>query len=188
LGIGTIRPSGDESTTIIASCFIPAGEAGSACHQDSFVAKWLFTVLSLATGYKGGEVTSLFFIGASAGYSVASWFGVGVAHTQLFASVGFVSVFGAAANVPLASTIMACELFGGRHVIYYAIACFIAYVVSGQSGIYMTQLRNRNKMAKRRGSYSGASGVSTVGRGGSKGGEAKANPNSSAAAAAASKV
>lgn len=146
LGIGTIRAE-DETppAVIIASCFYPAGDAASACHQYSFVLKWIFTVLSLAFGFKGGEVTSLFYIGASCGFSAAVWLGV-PADTDLFASVGFVSVFAAAANTPLASTLMACELFGGTHVAYYAVGCFTAYVASGQAGIYKTQKRDLDKM------------------------------------------
>ena len=145
LGIGTIRPSGDTDTVIIGTCF----STETACHDYSFVAKWIFTVVSLAIGFKGGEVTSLFFIGASCGYAVAQWLNVS-GDTQLFASIGFVSVFGAAANTPLASTVMACELFGGTHVIYYAIGCYVAYAVSGQSGIYHAQLREQKKLVSYR--------------------------------------
>ena len=146
LGIGTIRPSDDPpAAVIIRSCFYPADDARSACHQYSFVAKFVFTVVSLAFGFKGGEVTCLFYIGASCGFSVAAWFGV-PADTGLFASVGFVAVFAAAANTPLASTIMACELFGGTHVAYYALGCFTAYVASGQAGIYKAQRHEQAKM------------------------------------------
>ncbi len=34
---------------------------------------------------------------------------------------------------------MGIELFGATHVVYIAAACFIAYLCSGHSGIYLSQ-------------------------------------------------
>jgi H+/Cl- antiporter ClcA len=58
---------------------------------------------------------------------------------DLFAALGFIAVFAGATNTPLACTFMGIELFGGEHVLYYAVACFIAYYFSGHSGIYTSQ-------------------------------------------------
>ena len=61
------------------------------------------------------------------------------APVDLFAALGFVAVFAGATNTPLACTLMGIELFGSHHVVYLAIACFIAYLFSGHSGIYLSQ-------------------------------------------------
>ena len=98
--------------------------------------KIVFTVVTLSCGFKGGEVTPLFFIGAALGNTMA---GLLHAPTDLFAALGFVAVFAGAANTPLACTIMGFEIFGATHGVYIAAACFIAYVFSGHSGIYLSQ-------------------------------------------------
>jgi len=58
---------------------------------------------------------------------------------DLFAGLGFIAVFAGATNTPLACTLMGIELFGSENVIYYAVACFMAYYFSGHSGIYHAQ-------------------------------------------------
>lgn len=98
--------------------------------------KIVFTVLTLSCGFKGGEVTPLFFIGAAFGNVLA---GLLNAPTDLFAALGFVAVFAGATNTPLACTIMGFELFGATYGVYIAAACFLAYVFSGHSGIYLSQ-------------------------------------------------
>ena len=107
-----------------------------AIHPWAWWWKILFTVVTLSCGFKGGEVTPLFFIGAALGNALAGWLN---APTDLFAALGFVAVFAGAANTPLACTIMGFELFGSAHGIYIAAACFLAYVFSGHSGIYLSQ-------------------------------------------------
>jgi H+/Cl- antiporter ClcA/PII-like signaling protein len=105
-------------------------------HPWSWWWKIAFTVVTLSCGFKGGEVTPLFFIGAALGNAMA---GLLNAPTDLFAALGFVAVFAGAANTPLACTIMGIELFGATHTVYIAAACFLAYVFSGHSGIYLSQ-------------------------------------------------
>ena len=61
------------------------------------------------------------------------------APVDLFAGLGFIAVFAGATNTPLACTIMGVELFGGEYILYFAIACFIAYLFSGNKGIYHGQ-------------------------------------------------
>jgi len=98
--------------------------------------KLLFTVITLSTGFKGGEVTPLFFIGATLGNVIANLTGAPV---ELFAAMGFIAVFAGATNTPIACTLMGIELFGGGNIFYFAIACFIAYYFSGHAGIYSSQ-------------------------------------------------
>lgn len=86
--------------------------------------------------FKGGEVTPLFYIGATLGNALAPLLHLPV---PMLAGVGFVAVFAGAANTPLASTFMAMELFGAEAGIYAAIACVVSYLFSGHSGIYRSQ-------------------------------------------------
>lgn len=109
----------------------------------SWLWKLIFTAITLGTGFKGGEVTPLFFIGAALGNTLA-W--VGGAPVDLFAALGFIAVFAGATNTPIACTIMGVELFGGEHILYYAIACFMAYYFSGHSGIYSAQRNHSSKI------------------------------------------
>ena len=105
-------------------------------HDWSWLLKMVFTVVTLSFGFKGGEVTPLFFIGAALGNALGPILGVPV---DLLAALGFVAVFAGAANTPLACTLMGIELFGGTWGIYIAAACFVAYLCSGHSGIYLSQ-------------------------------------------------
>ncbi len=98
--------------------------------------KLVFTIVTLSTGFKGGEVTPLFFIGAGLGHALSAVLGGPV---DLFAALGFIAIFAGATNTPLACTLMGIELFGASNGVYFAIACFCAYRFSGQSGIYASQ-------------------------------------------------
>ena len=129
LGLGVTTPNGKGASIVNA---FHAGDVGLL----SWFWKLLFTAITLSTGFKGGEVTPLFFIGATLGNAIAVVTGNPVA---LFAGLGFIAVFSGATNTPLACTIMGVELFGGEHILYYAVACFIAYYFSGHSGIYTSQ-------------------------------------------------
>jgi len=129
LGLGVNTQSGIGNS--IVNAFKPGG-------VDDFSWFWkiVFTVITLSTGFKGGEVTPLFFIGATLGNVIAMQTGMPV---DLFAAIGLIAVFAGATNTPLACTLMGVELFGGEHVLYFALACFIAYYFSGHSGIYTSQ-------------------------------------------------
>ena len=104
--------------------------------STDFLGKALFTIASLGTGFKGGEVTPLFYIGATLGNALAPLLDVPFA---LLAAVGFVAVFAGAANTPIASTLMAMELFGAEIGVFAALACVMSYLCSGHSGIYRAQ-------------------------------------------------
>ena len=109
-----------------------------------FAAKIAFTALSLGAGFKGGEVTPLFYIGATLGNAIAPLTGL---PAPLLAGMGFVSVFAGAANTPLTSILMAIELFGVPTGIYAAITCVCSYLCSGHAGIYRSQRVGASKYA-----------------------------------------
>ena len=121
------------SLPLIARSFTPQGVFWAAC-----LLKLLFTAVTLGTGYKGGEVTPLFCIGATLGTAYAHFSGQ---PTTAFAALGFVAVFAGAANTPLACTLMGIELFGVEWAVPMAAVCIIAFAVSGQTSIYTSQKR-----------------------------------------------
>ncbi|AHM62384.1 Cl- channel voltage-gated family protein [Flammeovirgaceae bacterium 311] len=102
-----------------------------------FAAKILYTSFTLGAGFKGGEVTPLFFTGATLGNALSSFIPLPIA---LLAGMGFVGVFSGATNTPLACTFMGIELFGIEPGLFVAVACVTAYLFSGHSGIYGSQV------------------------------------------------
>lgn len=116
--------------TIVASFTNPSG-------NYDFLLKILFTGFTLGAGFKGGEVTPLFFIGATLGSALSLFIPLPIA---LLAGMGFVAVFSGATHTPVACTVMGMELFGTSAGIYIALACFIAYLASGPVGIYHAQV------------------------------------------------
>lgn len=139
LGLGVNANPNTPDAVTIQSCFVIGGAA-----MLSWWWKLLFTAVTVGSGFKGGEVTPLFFIGAALGNLLGIALGAPV---DLMAALGFVAVFAGATNTPLACTIMAIELFGHGNgsllssgfVIYAAIACFLSWFLSGNSSIYHAQ-------------------------------------------------
>ncbi|WP_291888925.1 voltage-gated chloride channel family protein [Chryseobacterium sp.] len=101
-----------------------------------FALKMIFTIVTLSAGFKGGEVTPLFFIGATLGSALSFFIPLPFG---LLAGMGFVAVFAGATNTPLACMLMGIELFGAECGIYVAIACVVSYLFSGNNSIYTKQ-------------------------------------------------
>ncbi|MCK5824041.1 MAG: voltage-gated chloride channel family protein [Ichthyobacteriaceae bacterium] len=102
-----------------------------------FLLKLIFTSFTLGAGFKGGEVTPLFYVGAALGNALVWFVPLPVG---LLAGMGFVAVFVGATNTPIAGVIMAIELFGIKSGVYTGLASVVAYLFSGHSGIYMSQV------------------------------------------------
>ncbi|WP_423735110.1 voltage-gated chloride channel family protein [Chitinophaga caseinilytica] len=115
--------------------------------QFSWLWKLVFTVVTLGMGFKGGEVTPLFFIGATLGNTIALYTGAPV---DLLAALGFIAVFAGATNTPIACTLMGIELFGADNVVYFGVACLMAYFCSGHAGIYSSQRIHHPKFGRRK--------------------------------------
>ncbi len=107
-----------------------------------FAAKIIFTAITIGSGFKGGEATPLFYIGATLGSALSLFLPL---PTSVLAGMGFVAVFGAAANTPISSTLMAMELFGLPIGMLAGIACVVSYLVSGHNGIYSSQRISTSK-------------------------------------------
>ncbi|WP_373533368.1 voltage-gated chloride channel family protein [Vampirovibrio sp.] len=105
--------------------------------------KLLFTAVTIGSGFKGGEVTPLFFMGAALGNALGWFLG---APPDLLAALGLVAIFAGAANTPIACTLLGMELFGAENAGYFALACLIAYLFSGHTGIYLSQILIRSKL------------------------------------------
>ncbi len=108
----------------------------------AFAAKLVFTSVTLASGFLGGEVTPLFFVGATLGNVLARLLGLPIA---LGAGLGLAAVFGAASNTPVALSIMAVELLGAPMLPHVLIVCVVAYLLSGHRSIYPAQRLFRRK-------------------------------------------
>jgi H+/Cl- antiporter ClcA len=102
-----------------------------------FLLKILFTGFTLGAGFKGGEVTPLFFVGATLGSALSLVVPLPIA---LLAGLGFVAVFSGATHTPIACTIMGMELFGVESGLFIGITCVVAYFSSGSVGIYHSQI------------------------------------------------
>lgn len=103
----------------------------------AFAAKLVFTAVTLGAGFLGGEVTPLFFVGATFGSAVAGPLGLPL---DLAAGVGLAVVFGAAARAPLALAVMAVELLGDGVLPHVALVMALTHVLVGQRSIYRAQL------------------------------------------------
>jgi H+/Cl- antiporter ClcA len=129
-GIGLTKFSGLGAPVIVDSF-------SNANQWYDFLLKILFTGFTLGAGFKGGEVTPLFFVGATLGSTLSLIVPLPIA---FLAGLGFVAVFSGATHTPIACTIMGMELFGVHSGIFIAIACTIAYFSSGSLGIYKSQI------------------------------------------------
>jgi len=108
---------------------------GDARWSD-FLFKILFTAITIAAGFKGGEIVPSFFIGSTFGCVMAPLLGV---DPSLGAAIGFVAVFCGVVNCPVASFVLAIEVFGGDVAMPFAVFCAVSYMLSGYSSLYKSQ-------------------------------------------------
>lgn len=103
----------------------------------AFLLKILFTVITISSGFKGGEIVPSFFIGATFGCVAADFIGL---PPTLGASIGMISLFCGVTNCPVASLLIAIELFGTGNLYYYLLAIATSYMLSGYLSLYHTQI------------------------------------------------
>ena len=115
--IGTGRYTG-LGTNLISQSF-----AGTVITGADWILKLLFTVTTIAAGYKGGEVTPLFSIGASLGVWLAPFFGLPV---YLVAALGYAAVFAGATSTTIGPILIGCEVFGFQHWPAFLLVCLVA--------------------------------------------------------------
>lgn len=103
----------------------------------SFLMKMLFTALTLSAGFKGGEIVPTFCIGATFGCVLGGLLGL---DPGMAAALGLVGLFCCATNSPFASIVLSIEMFGSTNLYLFAFVCVICFVLSGNSGLYASQI------------------------------------------------
>ena len=106
------------------------------CVPYAFVLKLVFTAVTIAAGFKGGEIVPAFFVGSTFGCTVGPLLGL---DAPLAAQIGFVALFCGVVNCPVASLILALEVFGAENIPIFALICSISYMMSGKTGLYKSQ-------------------------------------------------
>ena len=119
--IGTGRYTG-LGTNLISQSFAGA-DGKSLITGADWILKLLFTVTTIAAGYKGGEVTPLFSIGASLGVWLAPIFGLPV---YLVAALGYAAVFAGATSTTIGPILIGCEVFGFQYWPAFLLVCLVA--------------------------------------------------------------
>ncbi|MBE7038736.1 MAG: chloride channel protein [Ruminococcaceae bacterium] len=103
---------------------------------EAFLLKIIFTVITISAGFKGGEIVPTFFIGSTFGCVFGSLLGL---DASFAAQIGFVSLFCGVVNCPVASLILALEVFGSDSIFLFAVAVCISYMLSGRYSLYKSQ-------------------------------------------------
>jgi H+/Cl- antiporter ClcA len=116
---------------------ITAAFAGGQTFAWDFLLKMLLTILTLAVGFQGGEVTPLFAIGATLGATLALVFGLPV---TFVAALGYAAVFASATNTFFAPIFIGCEIFGYALMPYLMIAVVVSYTLNFNRSIYTAQV------------------------------------------------
>ncbi len=110
--------------------------AGENTPPYAFLIKIIFTVITVGAGLKGGEIVPTFFVGATLGGVLASVVGIS---SPFGAAIGMCAMFCSVTNCPLATIILAIELFGSDGAIFYAVAVAISFLLSGKYSLYSSQ-------------------------------------------------
>ena len=108
----------------------------------AFILKTIFTSITLSTGGSGGVLTPLFFVGATSGHLFGTLIGD---HIAFFSAIGFVSLLAGATNAPIASIIMAVELFGLEIAPYAAVSVVITFLITGHRSVFPSQILKMKK-------------------------------------------
>lgn len=101
-----------------------------------WILKLALTILTLSSGFMGGEVAPLFSVGSTLGYILAPLFGFS---PLLGASLGFAAVFGSASNTLIAAVLVGVETFGFSMLPYFVVVCIISYIFSFNNSIFSAQ-------------------------------------------------
>ncbi len=120
--------------------------AGGEINWYDFLLKLLFTVITIAAGYRGGEIVPTFFVGAAFGAVFGPLLGL---NAGLAAAVGMVAAFCGVTNCPVASVFLGVEVFGGEYMLFFMVACALSYVCSGYFSLYSSQTVAFSKVVAR---------------------------------------
>lgn len=118
-------------TDIITACL-----RGTSPASFAFLFKILFTAVSIAACFKGGEIIPALFIGATFGAWLGPVLGLPMG---ISAAVAMGCMFCGVTNCPLASLLLCFEMFGFTGRPFYLLCIAVAYVFSGNYGLYNSQ-------------------------------------------------
>ena len=121
------------------------GAAQGNANWFDFIMKMLFTAITLAAGFKGGEIVPTFCIGATFGCVVGGLLGL---DAGLCGALGLIGLFCCATNSPIASILLSIEMFSGANIYVFAFVCVVCFVLSGNYGLYASQLLPFEKAAQ----------------------------------------
>ncbi|RSL29535.1 voltage-gated chloride channel protein [Salibacterium salarium] len=102
----------------------------------AFLAKLVFTAVTLGSGFVGGEAIPLFFIGATLGNTLHTFIDLPM---SFLAALGLIAAFCGGANTPIAAFLLAMEMFDGKGLEYFFVACLVSYLFSGHHGLWPSQ-------------------------------------------------
>jgi len=126
----------------VNSTFFSDASISSDIPWYAFILKSIFTSVTLSAGGSGGVLTPVFFVGATSGHLFGSLMGD---HIAFFSAIGFVSLLAGATNSPIASIIMAVELFGLEIAPYAAISVVITFLLTGHRSVFPSQILKMKK-------------------------------------------
>lgn len=138
--VGDMRYSGTGMTMTLDA-------VGGSAEPYDFLLKIIFTAVTIAAGFKGGEIVPVFCIGATFGCFAGSILGL---DAGICAAIGLVALFCCVTNSPIASVFLSVEMFGAENLHIFAIVCVICFALSGHSGLYSSQLNQYHKVTLKR--------------------------------------
>lgn len=106
---------------------------GGQADPFDFALKLLFTAVTLAAGFKGGEIVPTFCIGSTFGCVMGGLLGIDPA---LGAAMGLVALFGGATNSLVGALFLGLELFGLPVLPYLVLICPVTALLSGSKGLF----------------------------------------------------
>ena len=105
----------------------------NAVKYEAFLLKIVFTAVTVAAGFKGGEIVPTFFIGATSGGALALLLGT---PAPFGAALGMTVLFSGATNCPVATILLCGEMFGFKGILYFAVASVIARLLTTKNRLY----------------------------------------------------
>ena len=109
---------------------------GGTANFEAFLLKIIFTAITIAAGFKGGEIVPAFFIGSTFGAFIGPVLGL---DPSFAAAMCFIGLFCSVVNCPVASLLLAIEVFGGGGIAYFAVICAVTFMMSGNFSLYKSQ-------------------------------------------------
>lgn len=109
---------------------------GGPVRYEAFLMKMIFTGVVLGAGFKGGEIVPTMCVGATFGAAAGQLVGF---DPVLCAACGVAALFVGVTNCPIASLLLALEMFGFTAMPYFALIVAVSFTLSGYYGLYSSQ-------------------------------------------------